>query len=128
MWCDILNKPKQGASYRLDRSHLMNVPIEYDDDVERRLTHPALLDKGDDDDVIIPPLDQKQQKAVPKPVRRSVLRDSLKRVKCDPKIVPRKTELGRFGRDSDKRGNIPRGRTAHVIKSRLAQRTQISPA
>ena len=87
-----MNKPKQGASYRLDRSHLMNVPVEYDDDVERRLTHPALLDKGDDDDVIIPPLDQKQQKAVPKPVRRSVLRDSLKRVKWDPKVVPRKTE------------------------------------
>ena len=63
MWCDILNKPKQGASYRLDRSYLMNVPIEYDDDVERRLTHPALLDKGDDDDVTIPPLDQKQRKA-----------------------------------------------------------------
>ena len=57
MWCDILNKPKQGVSYRLDRSHLMNVPVEYDDDVERKLTHPALLDKGDDDDVTVPPLD-----------------------------------------------------------------------
>ena len=50
MWCDILNKPKQGASYRLNRSHLMNVPVEYDDDVERRLTHLALLNKGDDDE------------------------------------------------------------------------------
>ena len=109
MWCDILNKPKQGASYRLDRSHLMNVLIEYDDDVERRLTHPALLDKGDDDDVIIPPLAQKQQKAVPEPVRRSVLRDSLKRIEWDPKVVPSKTESGRFGRDSAKQANIPRG-------------------
>ena len=66
----------------------MNVPVEYNDDVERKLTHPALLDKGDDDDVIVPPLDQKQPKAVPKPVRRSVLsvlRDSLKRVKWDPR-------------------------------------------
>ena len=26
MWCDIVKKPKQGAPYRLDRSHLMNVP------------------------------------------------------------------------------------------------------
>ena len=92
MWCDILNKPTQGASYRLDRSHLMNVPIEYDNDVERRLTHPALLDKGDDE----------QPKAVPEPVRRSVLRDSLKRVKWDPRVVPRKTESARFDRDSSK--------------------------
>ena len=43
MWSDVSNKPNQGGSYRLDRSHLMNVPIEYDDDVECRNTHPALL-------------------------------------------------------------------------------------
>jgi len=70
MWCDILNKPKQGASHRLNMSHLMNVPIEYNDDVERRLTHLLVLDKGDDNDIIILPLDQKQRKAVPEPVRR----------------------------------------------------------
>ena len=127
MWCDILNKPKQGASYRLDRSHLMNVPIEYDDDVERRLTHPALLDKGDDDDVIIPPLDQKQRKAVPEPVRRSVLRDSLKRVKWDPRVVPHETKSARFGWDSAKQANIPRGRAARAIGSQLVRRARISP-
>ena len=99
MWCDILNKPKQGPSYRLERSHLINVPIEYDDNVERRCTHPALLDKGDDDDVIVLPLDQKQQKAVPKPVRRSVLRASLKRVKWDLSVVPSKIESVRFGQE-----------------------------
>ena len=87
----------------------------------------ALLDKGDDDDVIVPPLDQKQPKAVPKPVRRSVLRDSLKRVKWDPRVVPRKTESGRFGRDSAKQANIPRGRAARVIGSRLVRRARISP-
>jgi len=109
MWCDILNKPKQGASCRLDRSHLMNVPVEYDDDVERKLTHLALLNKGDDDEVIVLPLTQKQPKAVPKPGRRSVLRDSLKRVKWDLIVVPRKTESSRFDRDSAKQVNIPRG-------------------
>jgi len=30
MWCHILNKPKQGASYRLNRNHIMNVPVYYD--------------------------------------------------------------------------------------------------
>jgi hypothetical protein len=43
MWADVLNKPKQGAAFRLDRSHLMNVPMDYDDDIERSKTHPKLL-------------------------------------------------------------------------------------
>jgi hypothetical protein len=43
MWSDVLNKPKQGNPYRVDRSHLMNVPVDYDDEQERKRTHPALL-------------------------------------------------------------------------------------
>ena len=43
MWADVLTKPKQGGPFRLDRSHLMNVPINYDDDAERLKTHPLLL-------------------------------------------------------------------------------------
>ena len=35
MWSDMLTKPKQGAGFRRDRSYLMNVPEDYDDDVER---------------------------------------------------------------------------------------------
>ena len=34
MWSDMLAKPKQGAAFRFDRSHLMNVPEVYDDDEE----------------------------------------------------------------------------------------------
>ena len=43
MWADVLNKPKQGRPFRLDRSHLMNVPIDYDDEMERAKTHLELL-------------------------------------------------------------------------------------
>ena len=43
MWADVLNKPKQGASFRRDRSHLMNVPTDYDDEIEQSRTHPKLL-------------------------------------------------------------------------------------
>jgi hypothetical protein len=43
MWSDILNKPKQGKVFREFRGHLMNVAEDYDDDVERRNTHPLLL-------------------------------------------------------------------------------------
>ena len=47
MLCDVLTNPKQGTTFRLDRSHLMNVPVDYDDDVERRRTHPYLLPEED---------------------------------------------------------------------------------
>ena len=35
MWSDMLTKPKQGMAFRVDRSHLMNVPEDYNDDEER---------------------------------------------------------------------------------------------
>ena len=47
MWANVLTKPKQGAPFRLDRSHLMNILINYDDDVERSKTHPLLLPKDE---------------------------------------------------------------------------------
>ena len=43
MWCDMQTKPKQGKAFKVDRSHLMNVPEDYDDAVERRQTNPKLL-------------------------------------------------------------------------------------
>jgi len=55
MWHDVLNKPKQGAEYRLNRSHLMNIPIKCDDDVECKNTHLMLLDNGGDNTVKILP-------------------------------------------------------------------------
>ena len=48
MWRDMLAKPKQGSGVRKFRGHLMNVPEHYDDDAERRRTHPLLLPKQDD--------------------------------------------------------------------------------
>ena len=52
MWTDVLNKPEQGAKFRLDRAELMNVPVDYDDDVERRRTHPKLLSRDDQADMV----------------------------------------------------------------------------
>ena len=43
MWSEILNRPKQGKSFSDFREMLMNVPEDYDDEVERRATHPSLL-------------------------------------------------------------------------------------
>ena len=43
MWADVNTKPLQGQMFREFRSHLMGISVEYDDDVERRNTHPKLL-------------------------------------------------------------------------------------
>ena len=43
MWEDVNTKPVQGALFRIFLSEMMGVPVEYDDDVERRRTHPLLL-------------------------------------------------------------------------------------
>ncbi len=47
MWANVLTKLKQGGPFRLDRSHLMNTPINYDDDVEGTKTHPFLLQQDE---------------------------------------------------------------------------------
>ncbi len=52
MRADVLTKPKQGGPFRLDRSHLMNVPINYDDNAEHLKTPPLLLPS--DEHPIIP--------------------------------------------------------------------------
>jgi hypothetical protein len=45
MWSDIFTKPKQGTGFRRDRAYLMNVPEDYDDDLERSKTNEKLLGK-----------------------------------------------------------------------------------
>ena len=43
MWADMNTKPTQGKLFRTQRSKVMGVPADYDDDMERRNTHPLLL-------------------------------------------------------------------------------------
>ena len=45
MTVDILSRPKCGAAFRRDRAKLMNVPIDYDNEVEGKNTHPDHLPK-----------------------------------------------------------------------------------
>ena len=45
MWADINTKLVQGELFRTFQHYMMGVPIDYDDDVERRRTHPMLLPK-----------------------------------------------------------------------------------
>ena len=43
MWSDDLNKPNQGTPFREDRSMVMNVPVDYNDKEEMKITHKDLL-------------------------------------------------------------------------------------
>ena len=43
IWDAVNTKPVQGGLYRIFCHQMMGVPIEYDDDVERRRTYPLLL-------------------------------------------------------------------------------------
>ena len=45
MWADVNTKLVQGELFRIFRHHMMGVPINYDEDVERRRTHLLLLPK-----------------------------------------------------------------------------------
>ena len=39
MWTDILNHPEEGMKFCRYRPYLMNVPVDYNDEIERNKTH-----------------------------------------------------------------------------------------
>ena len=45
MWADVNTKPTQVKRFRFMRDQVMGISEDYDDDVERRRTHPLLLPK-----------------------------------------------------------------------------------
>ena len=45
MWGDVNTKPTQGKRFRIMRAQVMGVSVDYDDDDERRRTHPLLIPK-----------------------------------------------------------------------------------
>ena len=47
MCADVLNKPKGGRNFRLDHSYIMNVPVDYDNNMDLLKTLPDLLPEED---------------------------------------------------------------------------------
>ena len=45
MWANVNTKPTQGKRFRVMRGEVMSVSAEYNNDVERRRTHPLLMPK-----------------------------------------------------------------------------------
>ena len=92
MWCHILNNINQGAPYRLYHSHIMNVPIDYDDKVDHKATRPALLYTKQDNKTEVLPNNWNIPKAYPTLLHRSVLGDGLKKVRFDLEQFPLQNE------------------------------------
>ena len=49
MWVNMSTKPKQGTPFKVDTSMLMNVPVDYDDEIEPANTNPLLLPAQDNE-------------------------------------------------------------------------------
>ena len=47
MLADVLNNPRGGRTFRLDRSYLINVTVKYDNDMELLKSHPDILPEAD---------------------------------------------------------------------------------
>ena len=47
MWADFLNNPNVDGPFHMDRSYLMNVPVDYDNDMEILKTHHDLIPEAD---------------------------------------------------------------------------------
>ena len=125
MWCDIPDKPKQGAPYRLERNHLMNVSVDYDNQVELKDTHPMLLDIKQDKEIEFPPCNRDITKAGPSPVGMSVLGNCLRQVRWYLARVPQLNGFLGSTRGITK-GNIQaRGQ---AFKSQVIGRARFSPA
>ena len=71
----------------------MNIPVDYDDEVERKANQPVLLDTNQDDEIDVPPRNQNTHQADPNPVRRSMLDNGIEEVRWDLAQVPRKKGL-----------------------------------
>ena len=93
MGCDILNKPNQGAPYRMECSHLMNFPVDYNNKVEPKATHPAVLDTKQDNMIEVLPRNCNIPKDNPSPVHKSVLGGVLKKLRWDLARVSTKRVL-----------------------------------
>ena len=70
MRVDVNTKPVQGLLFRIFWSDMMGVQVEYDDDVERRRTHPLLLPKIDTEILSLPDGDILENIAVVVPVKK----------------------------------------------------------
>ena len=72
MWGDVNTKPTQGKRFRIMRAEVMGVSIDYDDDDERRRTHPLLMPKIESERISVTDGEILEKVAVVVPVKTPV--------------------------------------------------------
>ena len=95
MWADVNTKPVQGLLFQKFRHKLMGVPVEYDDDVKKRKTHPMLIPNINNERLTIPETELLKDISVLAPAKQ---KPTVKRVpkkgitrKSDSKSIPIRT-------------------------------------
>ena len=98
MWRNVNTKPVHGVLFRIFRSEMMGVPVEYDDDVERSSTHPLLLTIIETESVSFPDGDILEKISIvvpvkkvakPGPVDRKISIQVSKRKSISPRVKPK---------------------------------------
>ena len=124
MGCDILNKPNQGAPYRMECSHLMNFPVDYNNKVEPKATHPAVLDTKQDNMIEVLPRNCNIPKDNPSPVHKSVLGGVLKKLRWDLARVSQRNGFWGSAQDITKVNILEQVR---AFKSQVIGRARVGP-
>ena len=52
-WGDVKTNPTQVKSFRVMRAEVMGVSVDYDDDDERRRTHPLIMPKVESEQILV---------------------------------------------------------------------------
>ena len=69
MRADVNTKRTQGKRFRIMRGEVMEVPEEYDDDVERRRTHPLLMPNVESERILVADGEILEKAAIVAPTR-----------------------------------------------------------
>ena len=102
MWGDVNTKPTQGKRFRIMRAEVMGVSVDYDDDDERRRTHPLLMPNIESERISVTDGEILEKVAVVNPVK-------------TPVKYPKEGETGGVG----KRSIPPKARQAAKRRSVL---------
>ena len=70
MYANVNTKPMQGERFRFMRGHVMGIPEDYNDDIERSRTHPLLLPKIESEKLLATDGEVLEKSAIVVPAKR----------------------------------------------------------
>ena len=89
MWGDVNTKPTQGKRFRVMPAEVMGISVDYDDDEERRRTHPLLLPKIESVRISVADSEILEKVKIVTPVRVTTKRPKKEKTGCvEKRSVP----------------------------------------